>query len=183
MGGIFDIYGVLCRRYLRDQITKYVSSCWVCEGTINWLLILPWERLEFIIAPAWHHEHPKWLLLSRLCNNWTSCWLRPFMNLPRHSFHFHCASVTPHPPPPPVIVILSCHCPSPPPASNQPITIRISFALQSASTFNSVPGFQTQCWRPELPRVGQHRIRGACFGLRPKDFLVRKGLTEASVFI
>lgn len=27
VGGIFDIYGVLCRRYLRDQITtKHVSS-------------------------------------------------------------------------------------------------------------------------------------------------------------
>lgn len=50
VGGIFDIYGVLCRRHLRDQITKYVSSCWVCEGTINWLPILLWGRFKLIIA-------------------------------------------------------------------------------------------------------------------------------------
>jgi hypothetical protein len=46
VGGIFDIYGVTCRRYLRYQITKYVSSNWGFEETINWLLIFLWERFE-----------------------------------------------------------------------------------------------------------------------------------------
>ncbi len=50
VGGIFDIYGVTCRRYLRDQITKYVSSNWGCEGTVNWLLMLLLKRFEPVIA-------------------------------------------------------------------------------------------------------------------------------------
>lgn len=40
VGGVSDIYGVLCRRYLRDQITKYVSS----------RLILPSSRRNYKLA-------------------------------------------------------------------------------------------------------------------------------------